>query len=216
MAKKNDSKRGAQSKKMTKPVKTTIEKGAKSIKLKGKDVEKSLKVENKKTKIEVEGPKNLKNKTDSKDIINVKSAKSKKETNTLNNKRMQQTNEVKNAKQAIKKEVSKKSLSASKEDQMKEASESTKKLKLPKVKVTGIKVESAEGATALIKKWTSLQKKSDSKGLKAQAYNMTKSYEAQTPIEHKVLGWGYILNNINNRLEVLFKDGVKYLISNYK
>lgn len=69
---------------------------------------------------------------------------------------------------------------------------------------------------ALVKKWSSLLKKSESKGLKASNYNMSKSYEAQTPIQHKVLGWGYILNNVNDRLEVLFKDGIKYLISNYK
>jgi hypothetical protein len=33
---------------------------------------------------------------------------------------------------------------------------------------------------------------------------------------HKVLGWGFVLSNLNDRLEVLFKDGIKVLISNYK
>ena len=41
-------------------------------------------------------------------------------------------------------------------------------------------------------------------------------FEEKTAILHKVLGWGYILSNRNDRLEVLFKDGIKYLISNYK
>jgi hypothetical protein len=217
MAKKNDSKRGAQPKKMTKQVKIVVEKGTKSIKLKSKEVVKTLKAENIKSKVKNEDLNKLKNKPDSNDLIKNKSVKTKKETNTLNNKNIKQSNEVKKAKQAIKKEVTRKTLTSSKEKQMEGSpEEAPQKVKLPKVKLVGIKVESAEGATALIKKWTSLQKKSDSKGLKAQVYNMTKSYEAQTPIEHKVLGWGYILNNINNRLEVLFKDGVKYLISNYK
>jgi hypothetical protein len=45
---------------------------------------------------------------------------------------------------------------------------------------------------------------------------MRGSFEERTAIVHKVLGWGYILANRNDRLEVLFKDGIKYLISNYK
>jgi hypothetical protein len=33
---------------------------------------------------------------------------------------------------------------------------------------------------------------------------------------HKVLGWGFIISNINDRLDILFETGVKTLISNYK
>ena len=73
-----------------------------------------------------------------------------------------------------------------------------------------------ENLTKLIKKWENLHKKSAAKGLKPMPYSMKKKFDAQTPIQHKLLGWGYIMNNINDRLEVLFKDGVKYLISNYK
>jgi hypothetical protein len=45
---------------------------------------------------------------------------------------------------------------------------------------------------------------------------MSAQFEANRPIQHKVLGWGFVLNNDNDRLEVLFEQGVKMLISNYK
>lgn len=73
-----------------------------------------------------------------------------------------------------------------------------------------------EEMSKLAKKWASLQRKATNKGEKAPSYNMRNQYEPNTPIQHKVLGWGYILNNVNDRLEVLFEEGVKYLISNYK
>lgn len=66
----------------------------------------------------------------------------------------------------------------------------------------------------LAQKWMTLYRRS--KNMKAIPYNMRGEYEAKTAIEHKVLGWGYILANKNDRLEVLFKDGVRYLISNYR
>ncbi|MBK7890465.1 MAG: hypothetical protein IPJ84_06345 [Bdellovibrionales bacterium] len=62
--------------------------------------------------------------------------------------------------------------------------------------------------------WSSLKEKS--KAIKPVPYKMTERYEARGPIQHKVLGWGYILTNQNDRLEVLFQDGIKFLISNYK
>ena len=66
----------------------------------------------------------------------------------------------------------------------------------------------------LQQKWASLYEKS--KNQKAVEYNMTKVFEAKIGIQHKVLGWGYILSNQYDRLEVLFQDGVRFLISNYK
>jgi len=45
---------------------------------------------------------------------------------------------------------------------------------------------------------------------------MSDVFEALKPINHKVLGWGFVLTNENNRLEVLFENGIKVLISNYK
>ena len=62
--------------------------------------------------------------------------------------------------------------------------------------------------------WASLKEKS--KAIKPVPYKMRERYEARGPIQHKVLGWGYILTNQNDRLEILFQDGIKFLISNYK
>lgn len=50
----------------------------------------------------------------------------------------------------------------------------------------------------------------------AQSYDMKGHFESQAPLLHKVLGWGWVLSNDNDRLEVLFKDGKRMLISNYK
>jgi hypothetical protein len=71
-----------------------------------------------------------------------------------------------------------------------------------------------EAASALALKWSSLYKKAEQ--IEAKPYNMKAVFEEKTAIVHKLLGWGYILANRNDRLEVLFKDGIKYLISNYK
>lgn len=82
-----------------------------------------------------------------------------------------------------------------------------------KTRMTKAQEEGLEKATQLGQKWSSLYRKSQEQ---AKPYNMRHTYEAKTPIMHKVLGWGYILTNKNDRLEVLFKDGIRYLISNYK
>lgn len=77
-----------------------------------------------------------------------------------------------------------------------------------------IEINPNEAASALVGKWTTLFKKAEQ--IDAKPYNMKAVFEEKTAITHKVLGWGYILANRNDRLEVLFKDGIKYLISNYK
>lgn len=64
------------------------------------------------------------------------------------------------------------------------------------------------------KKWRDLKERYGKD--KASTYNMSAQFEAEQPLEHKVLGWGYILTNNQDRLEVLFETGVKILISNYK
>jgi hypothetical protein len=63
-------------------------------------------------------------------------------------------------------------------------------------------------------KWQALHVKA--KQIPTVGYNMKNAYEKQTAITHKTLGWGFIMDSRNGRLEVLFKDGIKYLISNYK
>ena len=52
--------------------------------------------------------------------------------------------------------------------------------------------------------------------MQAAAYDMKATFKAASPIQHKVLGWGWIVSNENDRLEVLFKDGKRMLISNYR
>lgn len=47
-------------------------------------------------------------------------------------------------------------------------------------------------------------------------YDMKSTFKAASAIQHKVLGWGWIVSNDNDRLEVLFKDGKRMLISNYR
>lgn len=54
------------------------------------------------------------------------------------------------------------------------------------------------------------------KDLKARGYKMSESFNPKTPIVHKVLGWGFVLSSENNRIQVLFKDGLKTLITNYQ
>lgn len=77
-----------------------------------------------------------------------------------------------------------------------------------------IEIDPGEAASALSGKWSTLYKKAEQ--IESKPYNMKAVFEEKTAIVHKVLGWGYILTNRNDRLEVLFKDGIKYLISNYK
>jgi hypothetical protein len=77
-----------------------------------------------------------------------------------------------------------------------------------------VAVEPGEAVSQLAQKWAVLYKKADQ--IEAKPYNMRNVFEEKTAIVHKLLGWGYILANRNDRLEVLFKDGIKYLISNYQ
>jgi len=87
---------------------------------------------------------------------------------------------------------------------------------ISKAKARKIMIEASanEAASALAAKWATLYKKAEQ--IDAKPYNMKGVFEEKTAITHKVLGWGYILANRNDRLEVLFKDGIKHLISNYK
>ena len=66
----------------------------------------------------------------------------------------------------------------------------------------------------LVKKWDNLQKRHGK--TEPKPYNMREMFEERIPINHKHLGWGFVLSNVNDRLEVLFESGVKNLISNYK
>ncbi len=80
-------------------------------------------------------------------------------------------------------------------------------------KIKPIKIERGNAADEKAK-WQELFKRHGKD--KAAAYKMTDSFDALKPLQHKVLGWGFVLSNENNRLEVLFENGIKMLISNYK
>lgn len=81
--------------------------------------------------------------------------------------------------------------------------------KLTKAAVAAAKFISDEN-----KKWHDLKEKHGSE--KASNYSMSSTFEQHTALQHKVLGWGYIISVQNDRLEVLFETGTKMLISNYK
>lgn len=63
-------------------------------------------------------------------------------------------------------------------------------------------------------KWSEYVKKYGK--MQPREYKMTEQYEANMPILHKTLGWGYVVSNEFDRLEVVFESGKKMLISNYK
>jgi hypothetical protein len=92
------------------------------------------------------------------------------------------------------------------------AKKAEKPPKAPRVKK--ISAEQLQAQADASKKWIELKEKFS--GEKAVSYNMSASFDANTPIQHKTFGWGFIVNNDNNRLEVLFESGTKHLISNYK
>ena len=79
---------------------------------------------------------------------------------------------------------------------------------------SGKRTKKYEGATEEESKWLELKDKY--RNIKPQPYKMSDVYQEKTPLEHKVLGWGFVLSVVNDRLEVLFRSGIKHLISNYK
>lgn len=83
----------------------------------------------------------------------------------------------------------------------------------PKKRMTKAEAEAFKTLGKLAQKWAALQRKSTTQ---PEPYSMRKTFAPKTPIIHKTMGWGYVLDNKNDRLEVLFKDGIRYLISNYK
>lgn len=78
-------------------------------------------------------------------------------------------------------------------------------------KIKGVNFKIASGQEK--DKWQELSVKLKSQ--KPRTYSMREVYEPHTTLQHKVLGWGVILSVNNDRLEVLFKEGIKFLISNY-
>lgn len=87
-----------------------------------------------------------------------------------------------------------------------EVAGSLKKEKKVKIDRTGMNEDQA--------KWHELHEKY--KAVKPAMYSISAQFEAKTPISHKIFGWGFILSNEYDRLEVLFEDGKRMLISNRK
>ena len=122
-------------------------------------------------------------------------------------------------------EKNKETLAKVKDNFVKETEVATNKLKEIKVKVVKqlstkrdqimkkMEEKALEGLSQAARRWQLLFEKS--KGIRAQVYEMSADYKADTPIQHKVLGWGYILSKKDNRIEVLFKEGIKTLITKY-
>lgn len=75
------------------------------------------------------------------------------------------------------------------------------------------KVKKEDKNSALDGRWADLKEKHAKD--KAAKYSMTGQFQANQAIEHPKLGWGFVLSNNNDRLEVIFQDGVKILISNF-
>lgn len=103
---------------------------------------------------------------------------------------------------------------ATKKTTKKEASDTTKKKVTKKKRLTKAEREAQEEVERLKEKWNELHDLSE--GQASKKYKLSEEYEPNTALQHPKLGWGYVLTSQNNRIEVLFEDGIKVLISNYK
>jgi hypothetical protein len=116
-------------------------------------------------------------------------------------------------------------------DQSVSETKAAKDSKKPKAESKKVQIETTKQAPGKVEKqksgaaaagdlesadpiWLELHRKHSDE--KASNYDMRSAFEASTPLNHKILGWGWILSNENDRLEVVFKDGKRILISNYK
>lgn len=86
--------------------------------------------------------------------------------------------------------------------------------KVKKKRITKAEREATDEADRLRDKWQELHTLSE--GQPAKKYKIVDSYESNSALDHAKLGWGYVLTSQNNRLEVLFEDGIKILVSNYE
>lgn len=99
-------------------------------------------------------------------------------------------------------------------ESLKEGQGAEESLKAEKVsKIKPIRVERGNLADEKAK-WAEVNRKYGKD--KAPTYKMSETFPAMSPIQHKVLGWGFVLTNENDRLEILFETGIRMLISNYK
>ena len=98
-----------------------------------------------------------------------------------------------------------------------ESEENVKTVKAAKpkaVKISAAQKKADKLSSEASAQWADLHQKYGSE--KPQVYDMKAQFEANKPLQHKVLGWGWIMSVENDRLEVMFQDGKRMLISNYK
>ena len=62
------------------------------------------------------------------------------------------------------------------------------------------------------KKWENLYKKA--KDVKPATFRLSNAFSAKTALKHPIFGWGWIISNKNDRLQVMFKDKTRVLLSN--
>ncbi len=99
----------------------------------------------------------------------------------------------------------------------KDSEENIKPAKVAKpkaVKISAAQKKADKLSSEASAQWADLHQKYSSE--KPQVYDMKAQFEANKPLQHKVLGWGWIMSVENDRLEVMFQDGKRMLISNYK
>ena len=181
----------------TGPAKSTAKKSSKSPKVKKKSSQKNFvkKTSTKKTSTK---------KTERKTPVAVKAIRqNKKKLLTKDKKAITRSKAVES--QIKSSEVEKENLSSVKDSAPKPAKKTRKK----KSSAEPIGPSAEES-----KQWEKLLEQN--KEEKAIPYNMKKTFESVSSIEHKSFGRGFIISQYNNRLKVLFKDGTKTLISNYQ
>ncbi len=61
------------------------------------------------------------------------------------------------------------------------------------------------------KKWNELYKRA--RGISPVEFKVSAFFEAKSPLNHPQFGWGWVLKNTNHRLEVIFRDKVRLLLS---
>lgn len=86
----------------------------------------------------------------------------------------------------------------------------TKKRKRGGLSSSGVPGSSTEES----KQWEKQMAKH--KDILPKTYDMAKNFKSVSVIKHKEFGLGFIESQYNNRLKVLFKEGMKILVSNYK
>ena len=115
---------------------------------------------------------------------------------------------------SAKKKVTKKATSDTSKKKVKKAASAEAGAKTKKKRMTKAEREAKEEADRLKEKWSELN--SLSEGQPAKKYKLSEDFEPNMAIDHPKMGWGYVLSSQNNRIEVLFEEGIKVLISNYK